>query len=426
MIIPKTKTVAKRLLSITLSVSILAIFLLSHSYIEEYNSVEKKIFQVEDGYGFKVSYPGYSHYQPHTPGINGFEPMDYETANTLAEQSQRNIQLELLRSFVASAAGDEWIRKAAAPGEPRRSAVGFSIGDKGYMGMGVGDKSGLYTDFWEYDPINDTWTRKADYGGGGNINPTAFSIGNKGYVLTGTNLNTYSRNNPQGTPTFWEYDPATNVWTQKSDTADGGNVGFSIGDRGYLVNTGSRKFNEYDPVNDTWTPKSDFDGATRHGPVGFSINGKGYVGTGRGEAFYNDFWEYDPTNNTWTRKADAGGGTVEGVGFSIGDKGYIGTGFDRLGRKHDYFWEYNSLNDTWDVKEPIGVIGRSLAIGFSIGDKGYMGTGEDVYFKPNNNFLEYIPAQENINITENTTQNNEIVGSSILDVIKAILTKLFG
>ena len=65
----------------------------------------------------------------------------------------------------------------------------------------------------------------------------------------------------------------------------------------------------------------------------------------------------------------AGGGTLRGVGFSIGDKGYIGTGVDRLGRSHDYFWEYDSINDTWDVKEPIGVIGRSLAIGFSIGNK---------------------------------------------------------
>lgn len=138
------------------------------------------------------------------------------------------------------------------------------------------------------------------------------------------------------------------------------------------------------------------------------------------------FWEYDPFYDEWTRKADAGGGTVEGVGFSIGDKGYIGTGFDHLGRKHDYFWEYDSINDTWDVKEPIGVIGRSLAVGFSIGDKGYMGTGEDVYFKPNNNFLEYIPTQEEINITENTTQNDEITDSSIFDVIKALLTKLFG
>jgi len=141
----------KRLFSITLSLSILAIVFLSHSYIEEYNSVEKEIFPVEDGYGFKVSYSGYSQYQPYTPGTSGFKPMDYETANTLAKQFQKEIQLKLLSSFVASAAGDEWVRKTAVPGEPRHSAVGFSIGDKGYVGMGYGDYvgGGFYKDFWE-------------------------------------------------------------------------------------------------------------------------------------------------------------------------------------------------------------------------------------------------------------------------------------
>ena len=420
--------ILKRLFSITLSLSILAIVLLSHSYIEEYNSVQKEIFPVEDGYGFKVSYLEYSQYQPYTPGVSGFEPMDYETANSLAEQSQRDIQLKLLSSFVASAAGDEWVRKTAVPGEPRYSAVGFSIGDKGYVGMGDGKyvERGYYKDFWEYNPVNDTWTRKADYGGGGNMNPTAFSIDDKGYVLTGHNLNTYSKTNPQGIPTFWEYDPATNVWTRKADVADGGNIGFSYGGKGYLVNTGSKKFNEYDPVNDTWTPKPDFGGASRRGAVGFSINGKGYVGTGRGESFYNDFWEYDPFYDEWTRKADAGGGTVYGVGFSIGDKGYIGTGITRYGDRHDIFWEYDSINDTWDVKQSLDTIGRSSAVGFSIGDRGYIGTGEDVYYKPNNNFLEYIPTQQEISITENTTQTDGIAELSIFDMIKALLANLFG
>jgi N-acetylneuraminic acid mutarotase len=54
-----------------------------------------------------------------------------------------------------------------------------------------------------------TWTKKADFGGGSRESGIGFSIGSKGYIGTGKN---------QGgnyTKDFWEYDPATNAWTQK-------------------------------------------------------------------------------------------------------------------------------------------------------------------------------------------------------------------
>ena len=45
--------------------------------------------------------------------------------------------------------------------------------------------------------------------------------------------------------------------------------------------------------------------------VGFSIGGKGYIGTGAIWSptwiYYKDFWEYDPVANTWTQKEDVGG-----------------------------------------------------------------------------------------------------------------------
>ena len=43
-------------------------------------------------------------------------------------------------------------------------AVAFSIGSKAYIGTGQDDSS-YYKDFWEYDPATDTWTQKADFGG---------------------------------------------------------------------------------------------------------------------------------------------------------------------------------------------------------------------------------------------------------------------
>ena len=86
-----------------------------------------------------------------------------------------------------------------------------------------------------------------------------------------------------------------------------------------------------------WTQKADFGGTARSAAVGFSIDTKGYIGTGN---FTKDFWEYDPSSNTWTQKANfSGTARSSAVGFSIGTKGYIGTGNDGTFRKD--FWEFD-------------------------------------------------------------------------------------
>ncbi|MBI4947767.1 MAG: hypothetical protein HY840_15355 [Bacteroidetes bacterium] len=144
----------------------------------------------------------------------------------------------------------------------RYSAVGFSIGTKGYIGIGLGS---TYKDFWEYDPSNNTWTQKADFGGGLRYYSVGFSIGTKGYIGTGANGTPYKKD-------FWEYDPSNNTWTQKADFG---------------------------------APS----GTARRGVVGFSIGAKGYAGTGEDvtATYKKDFWEYDPVGNTWTQKTDFGG-----------------------------------------------------------------------------------------------------------------------
>src|SRR5213596_1743906 len=132
----------------------------------------------------------------------------------------------------------------------------------------------------------DTWTQKADFGGVTRAGATGLSVGSKGYIGLGANIQHYKD--------FWEYDPDANTWTQKAD----------------------------------------FGGHGRLYAVGFTIAGKGYVGTGQSGSFpnytyYKDFWEFDPIQNTWTRKANFGGTARYGAaGFSIDSKGYLGTGVD--------------------------------------------------------------------------------------------------
>ena len=274
-----------------------------------------------------------------------------------------------------------WSKKANFAGGKRMQAVSFSIGNKGYIGTGA---SGIYAndpklkDFWEYDPQSNTWTQKADFAGGNRKQAIGFSIGDKGYIGTGLDEN---NNRCQD---FWEYDPQTNTWTQKADFAGGGRilaVGFSIGNKGY-VGTGlgvgdNQDFWEYDPELNVWTRKADFLGKIRYQAVGFSIENKGYIGTGRDEKSWdNDFWEYDPDSNVWTQKADfLGKKRYQAVGFSIGNKGYIGTGSDGTGGSCQDFWEYNPATNAWAQKAKCIGEDRGAAVGFTIGNKSYVGTG---------------------------------------------------
>ena len=291
----------------------------------------------------------------------------------------------------------QWTQKEDLPGIERSGAVGFSIGSKGYIGIGRNSVIPYvyYNDFWEYDPTDDTWIRKADFPGGERFTATGFSIGTKGYICCGIggqpgSLIMYSD--------LWEYDQSSNTWTQKANfpgLARSGAVGFTIDSKGYLgTGIGINDFWEYDPTNNTWTQKADFPGTSRIWAVGFSNGSKGYLGTGQrlsDMGYLKDFWEYNPTNDSWTRKADFGGGFRSlAVGFSIDSKGYIGTGLNEQFIYND-FWQYNDTTNSWTQKPEFIGIERNIAVGFAIGIKGYIGTGEDYIYRTWKDFYEYDP-----------------------------------
>ena len=269
-----------------------------------------------------------------------------------------------------------WTQKTNFGGTARRGAVGFSIGNKGYIGTGY---DGSYKkDFWEYDMPGNTWSQKADLSGPVRAAPVGFSIGSKGYIGTGSDGVTLYQD-------FWEYDTSSNTWTSKADfggTARAGAVGFSIGSKGY-IGTGSdvdsfrTDFWQYDPILDNWAQKANFGGTARYLAVGFSIGPKGYIGTGNScgaVCFLQDFWEYDTISNTWIQKTNFGGAARrQAVGFSIGSRGYIGTGDTGTGTQD--FWEYDTISNTWTQKANYGGMATRTAAGFSIGSKGYIGTG---------------------------------------------------
>src|SRR5437667_303628 len=107
--------------------------------------------------------------------------------------------------LTSSRGQDTWTQKADFGGGIREAAVGFSIGSKGYIGIGL-DVFAFDSDFWEYDDATNTWAQKADFGGTARELAVGFSIGSKGYIGTGSG----------DVKDFWEYDPATDAWTQKA------------------------------------------------------------------------------------------------------------------------------------------------------------------------------------------------------------------
>lgn len=206
---------------------------------------------------------------------------------------------------------DKWTQKANFPGNARAEAVGFTIGNKAYVGTGFHMSGSNYyweQDFYEYNPSLDKWTKLTDFPGGTRSGAIGFSIGNKGYLGMGYDniSNTYAGD-------LWEYDPANNSWKQVSDFPAAARercATFSIGNKGY-VGGGSqgspsngpyfKDFYEYDATTDKWTKLADFGGTGRDLTTGFTIGNKGYMGLGYGgggTTTFKDVWEYTPASTS--------------------------------------------------------------------------------------------------------------------------------
>jgi N-acetylneuraminic acid mutarotase len=340
----------------------------------------------------------------------------------------KNCGLKLGDSAVVPA--DNWIRKADFGGAARSGAVGFSIGSKGYIGIGETAPSTYTNDFWQYDPSTNAWTQRASFGGTARAFAVGFAIGSKGYIGTGYGANGNMND-------FWEYDPVANSWAQKTSFGGAprnGATGFVIGSKGYIgLNflafpvAESIDFWEYDPFTNAWTQKANFAGPWRLGATGFSINNKGYVTSGLNTGYFNDLWEYDPGSTPgglgiWIQRANfPGAGRQAPISFTIGSKGYIGTGFGANGNMND-FWEYDPGSTpggpgTWTQKSNIGGAGRFSPIGFSIGNKGYVGTGTTIGVVKTNDFWEYNPTSYNTPAYSNAIPNTSSLPAQISDAI---------
>ena len=211
-------------------------------------------------------------------------------------------------------ANSQWTRKNDFPGSVRVMPFSFSINGNGYVGGGDISNAGLQIvkDVWQYNPQTDAWIRVADFPVAG-IGMTGFQVGNRGYVLEAGQGNPTAPTGNLTSVRLWSYDPANNIWVQQANlpttgrTVNSATV-FSTGGKAYaaigandstMVNGVLVKndFWEYNPATNTWTKRTDAGGPVRWWPASFSIGNKGYVGLGNGTIYstnHTDFWQYSP------------------------------------------------------------------------------------------------------------------------------------
>lgn len=142
----------------------------------------------------------------------------------------------------------------------------------------------------------------------------------------------------------------------------------------------------YSSTYHTWMPIALFPGGVREGCVAFVINDKAYIGlgssledsskTGDSIRFHDDFYVYDSKLQVWESETIKfpGEARAKAVAFSINGKGYVGTGYsDKQGRFAD-FYEFDP--ETGWIPSTSIPRARSGACAFVANGYGYVCFGE--------------------------------------------------
>ena len=211
---------------------------------------------------------------------------------------------------------------------PRLDAAAWGFDSVGYVLTGT-DNYNYFLDIWKYSPTTGHWTSKPYLPGNPRSGATTWVYGGKGYIMAGyTPGSTHSSNNYAYD--FWVFDPhkaetdTLHCWGQLRDifntspaTYDDGytnivrkygngfvvlaSSGNNTTDKAYITlgqNGSAVSYTwEYDFPTDLWTEKTPYEGAPRIGAVGFTVDGRGFVGTGvsqGNQGAFQDLREFFP------------------------------------------------------------------------------------------------------------------------------------
>jgi N-acetylneuraminic acid mutarotase len=274
-----------------------------------------------------------------------------------------------------------WQQMNNFPDARRDDAVGFSIGDMGYMGTGRDEGFAYRNDFWQYNPVTDSWSAIAPLPGAPRQYAASFVIGSKAYVFGGLL-------NDQGEclRELWEYDPALNSWTRRADLpgeARQSCVAFASGGRGYICTGRNNKTTylkdcwQYDPETDSWKRLPDLPGPARYEANVMQFEDAAYIGAGRdGNVFLTDLWKLNCNSGQWQFcRPFPYKGLYYSQGFFLNGRGYYSTGEDENKQFISNTYVYNFLTDSWSQGPSMPATERRGTAAFTIGNDQYFITG---------------------------------------------------
>ncbi|PWT72514.1 MAG: galactose oxidase [Bacteroidetes bacterium] len=282
---------------------------------------------------------------------------EFAYVGTGIDFSHPNSRISAMYQFDPSGNGG-WQEIANFPGSPRSSAVGFSVLMKGYIATGFDGERPL-NDCWEYDPQTNKWQQKSSIGNSSadfaRYDAIGFGIGDLGYITTGNTGSGWLED-------LWQYDPASDTWTERrgSGKKRSSSICFVYNGKAYIfcgTNNG-KLLNDgwlYDPSlpdSSAWQSlnhitnftNQSFDDSysdiVRSNGVAFIVKDKGYLTTGNAGSLNASTWEYDFGNDLWQPKTPFYGSAREGaVGFTVQNRGFVTTGFSGTSA-YDDTWEF--------------------------------------------------------------------------------------
>ncbi len=135
----------------------------------------------------------------------------------------------------------KWIQLADFPGGNRTKAVCFTIGDNVYVSCGMDNDGNYKNDLWmcrQTTGDNLSWVQRAPFPGTARIDAVGFALGENGYIGTGLDADSARSD-------FWRYNPFINKWDQRAYfggepryEAVGAGVEMSNGDFRGFIGTG--------------------------------------------------------------------------------------------------------------------------------------------------------------------------------------------
>jgi hypothetical protein len=306
--------------------------------------------------------------------MEGMEQLSGTTSNDFSDSLEYTVVAEDGSSAVYrvqisfSSMGIQWTRTAEFPGIERLNAVGFTIGNKFYTGMGIRNMEPFQVyDWYEYDAGNDSWRAIAPFPVEGMEALFSFAIQGKGYVAVDSGgelcdpVCVYAQKKE-----LWEYDPRQDSWSfvftleefQQSVTFF--NYVEVFQDRAYLVDSNSasaRGVMEFDPVSGSLGKVSPYEAYLIHG-TSFMKYGKAYFMTGTiGADFDLRMRSLDLASGTWNTLGDfPGEGRRFASGFALGEYGVVtsGQGKEPIDERTSMYvpvgdtWIYDLKSDVWE------------------------------------------------------------------------------